>query len=153
MTSYDLAEPISVIHTYWVYHKIQRIERGPKADGVAYRGKLYRHHANFWDKTYQELWLYQSIWRRNHKKRSDIKQVLLDRRFRPFFLFSSLWVSGIQFWNELVTFLNWTLNMCLSRKSKGVLVSACKRQLPFDDKKDHWTKIKFLMRSVVNVIC
>ncbi len=42
-----LHDPISVIPTYWVFHKSQRIERGPKAGGVAYRGELYRHHTYY----------------------------------------------------------------------------------------------------------
>ncbi len=40
-------DPISVIFSYWVFHKLQRIERGPKAGGEVYRGELYRHHANY----------------------------------------------------------------------------------------------------------
>ncbi len=40
-------DPNSVIFNYWVFHKLQRIERGPKTGGVAYQGELYRHHTHF----------------------------------------------------------------------------------------------------------
>ncbi len=42
-----IPDTISVIFSYWVFHKLQRIERGPKAGGEAYRGELYRHHAYY----------------------------------------------------------------------------------------------------------
>ncbi len=42
-----LPGPISVISSYWVFHKFQRTVRGPKAVRVAYRGELYRHHTYF----------------------------------------------------------------------------------------------------------
>ncbi len=46
-----LPDPISVILSNWVFHKFQRIERGPKVGGEAYRGELYRHHTYFLDKS------------------------------------------------------------------------------------------------------
>ncbi len=38
-----LPNPISAILSYWGFHEFQRIERGPKAAGVAYRGELFQH--------------------------------------------------------------------------------------------------------------
>ncbi len=42
-----LPDPISVILSHCVFQEFQKIERGPKAGGVAYQGELYRHHAYF----------------------------------------------------------------------------------------------------------
>ncbi len=39
-----LPDPLSVILSYWVFNKFHRIERGPKAGGVAYRGDQSRPH-------------------------------------------------------------------------------------------------------------
>ncbi len=42
-----MPDPISVILRYWVFHKLQIIERGPKAGWVVRRGELYRYHTYF----------------------------------------------------------------------------------------------------------
>ncbi len=42
-------DPNLMIFSDLLFNKLQRLERGPTAGGVAYEGELYRHYSHFLD--------------------------------------------------------------------------------------------------------